>query len=156
MRFWSVFPLFTLSRLNGRADPALPYPSAARSEYENQTATAISDQEQQTSGRSYQGRTGKAINCQSLHRSTSQPPPPPLPLPPLPASIPAHRLACTLRFISLYAAARTRARTPGTILRRVRVAMRSGGSGLSLTLRRCRFFRLDSAFLSVRCVRAAT
>lgn len=121
--FWSLFPLFTESRLNSRADPALPYSSAARSEYENQTATAISDQEQQTSGRSYQGRTGKAINCQSLHRSTSQPPPH-TPT----ASIPAHKLACILRFISLYAAARTRARTPSTILRRVRVAMRSGAA----------------------------
>lgn len=49
--------------------------------YENQTPSAITDQEQQPSGRGYQGRTGKAINCQSLHRSTSpihhyQPPPP--------------------------------------------------------------------------------
>lgn len=39
---------------------------------ENQTPSAISDQKQQPSGQGYQGRTGKAINCQSLHRSTSQ------------------------------------------------------------------------------------
>lgn len=66
-----------------------------RSEYENQTATAISDQEQQPSGRGYQGRTGKAINCQSLHRSTSQSPhyhPLISPPPPIHPSILAHRL----------------------------------------------------------------
>lgn len=120
--FWSLFPLFTESHLNSRADPTLPNSSAARSEYENQTATAISDQEQQTSGRSYQGRTGKAINCQSLHRSTSRPAPHP------PPPIPAHRLPCIQRFISLYAAARTRARTTSTILRRVHVAMCSGAA----------------------------
>lgn len=40
--------------------------------YKNQMQSAISDQKQQPSERGYEGRTGKAINCQSQHRSTSQ------------------------------------------------------------------------------------
>lgn len=65
-----------------------PSPQSQRFIYENQTPSAISDQKQQPSGQGYQGRTGKAINCQSLHRSTSQSttaPPPPNPLTPTPA-----------------------------------------------------------------------
>lgn len=49
-----------------------PSPQCQGFIYENQTPSAISDQKQQPSGQGYQGRTGKAINCQSLHRSTSQ------------------------------------------------------------------------------------
>lgn len=65
-----------------------PSPQSQRFIYENQTPSAISDQKQQPSGQGYQGRTGKAINCQSLHRSTSQsttaPTPTPNPQPPHP------------------------------------------------------------------------
>ena len=49
-----------------------PSPQSQRFIYENQTPSAISDQTQQPSGQGYQGRTGKAINCQSPHRSTSR------------------------------------------------------------------------------------
>lgn len=145
--FWSLFPLFTESRLNSRADPALPYSSAARSEYENQTATAISDQEQQTSGRSYQGRTGKAINCQSLHRSTSQHPHRLYPCPQTRMYTAVHQpLRCSTHTCT-DAKHYFKTRPRGDAFR---------GSRLSLTLRCCRFSHLHSAFLSFRCVRAAT
>lgn len=95
--------------------------------YENQTPSAITDQEQQPSGRGYQGRTGKAINCQSLHRSTSpvhhyQPltSPPPLPLPSRPHHPPgsAHRHTSRVQQLLLYAVhARTHARTLARELR---------------------------------------
>lgn len=101
----SVFPVFNLK--------GTMKPSSTKSggpNMKNQTAAAISDQEQQPSGRGYQGRTGKAINCQSLHRSTSQSPTTSRsPAPPPPASTPAHRLARVPRFTSLYFAACTRA-----------------------------------------------
>lgn len=49
-----------------------PSPKSLGFIYKNQTQSAISDQKQQPSERGYEGRTGKAINCQSQHRSTSQ------------------------------------------------------------------------------------
>ncbi len=49
-----------------------PSPKSQSFIYKNQTQSAISDQKQQPSERGYEGRTGKAINCQSQHRSTSQ------------------------------------------------------------------------------------
>lgn len=49
-----------------------PSPKSQGFIYKNQTQSAISDQRQQPSERGYEGRTGKAINCQSRHRSTSQ------------------------------------------------------------------------------------
>lgn len=49
-----------------------PSPKSQGFIYKNQTQSAISDQKQQPSERGYEGRTGKAINCQSQHRSTSQ------------------------------------------------------------------------------------
>lgn len=65
----AVFPVsnLTFKSLNMMK----PSPQSHGFIYENQTPSAITDQEQQPSGRGYQGRTGKAINCQSLHRSTS-------------------------------------------------------------------------------------
>lgn len=78
----AVFPVFNLTFKS--LNMMKPSPQSHGFIYENQTPSAISDQEQQPSGQGYQGRTGKAINCQSLHRSTSQstttttrsPPPP--------------------------------------------------------------------------------
>lgn len=49
-----------------------PSPKSQGFIYKNQMQSAISDQKQQPSERGYEGRTGKAINCQSQHRSTSQ------------------------------------------------------------------------------------
>lgn len=49
-----------------------PSPQSQGFIYKNQTPSAISDQRQQPSGRGYECTTGKAINCQSLYRSTSQ------------------------------------------------------------------------------------
>lgn len=91
----SVFPVFNLK--------GTMKPSSTKSggpNMKNQTAAAISDQEQQPSGRGYQGRTGKAINCQSLHRSTSQSPTtsrsPAPPAPPAPRLHPCPQTrACT-------------------------------------------------------------
>lgn len=65
-----VFPVFSLTFKS--LYMMKPSPQSQRFIYENQTPSAISDQMQQPSGQGYQGRTGKAINCQSLHRSTSQ------------------------------------------------------------------------------------
>lgn len=91
----SVFPVFNLTFKS--LNMMKPSPQSQRFIYENQTSSAISDQTQQPSGQGYQGRTGKAINCQSLHRSTNQSTTSLLPPPPL-----AHRHTGTLHQLLLY------------------------------------------------------
>lgn len=83
----AVFPVFNLTFKS--LNMMKPSPQSQGFIYENQTPSAISDQKQQPSGQGYQGRTGKAINCQSLHRSTSQSTT--TTTPSLPPPAPAHR-----------------------------------------------------------------
>lgn len=84
-----------------------PPAAVGSSEYENQRATATSDQGQQPSGRVTKAEQEKpltanhCIDPQARPLTTSRSA--------APASIPAHRLACILRFIGLYA--RTHAHT---------------------------------------------
>lgn len=81
-----------------------PSPQSQGFIYKNQTPSAISDQKQQPSGQGYQGRTGKAINCQSLHRSTSQSTTTIHPCPPPPHSANRHTHTHTVYRLLLYSA----------------------------------------------------
>lgn len=64
------FPIFNLTFKS--LNTMKPSPQSQGFMYESQMPSAISYQRQQPSEWGYEGRTGKAINCQSLHRSTSQ------------------------------------------------------------------------------------
>lgn len=103
------FPIFNLTFKS--LNTMKPSPQSRGFMYESQMPSAVSYQRQQPSEWGYEGRTGKAINCQSLHRSTSQstttinrhphPPQSALPQPPNPRYSLMHVNFLTYSFIRI-------------------------------------------------------